>query len=204
MNIKIRDAKYVGTIYNNLKILPEVAFIGRSNVGKSSLINALLHRKNLVKTSKSPGKTRNVNFFQIDFIGLPSIYMVDLPGYGYSKVSRAMKKNWHYIVERYFTSNRDLRLAIILVDIRRGMEEEEIAILRMLEDAHIRCVVAATKIDKIGISQRQKGGLQIQKACGLSPLLCSSVSGQGISDFWKEIRNVLSMDRQRYEKVNSK
>jgi len=191
MNIKIKDARYAGTIYDNLKPIPEIAFIGRSNVGKSSLINALLHRKSLVKTSKHPGKTRNVNFFQVDFIGLPSVYVVDLPGYGYAKVSKAMKKDWQSIVQRYFTTDRDLRLVIILVDIRRGIEKEELSILKMLADSHLRCVVAATKIDKVGISKRQKKALEIQNALGESPALCSAASGAGIPDLWKEIKTAL-------------
>ncbi len=185
--MKIKDAQYAGNIYNKLKKMPEIAFIGRSNVGKSSLINALVQRKTLVQTSKTPGKTRNINFFQVDFMDHPSLYMVDLPGYGYAKVSKDMKIDWQTIIEKYFFGKRDLKLAIIIVDIRRGIEEEELQIINMLENAGIRYAIAATKVDRANSSQKQKGASAIQTACGKKPIVCASPLRQGVPGLWKEI-----------------
>ena len=144
MQVRVRSASYVGTVYEQLPPLPEIAFVGRSNVGKSSLINALLGRRSLVKTSKQPGKTRNVNFFQVDLVERPSLYLVDLPGYGYAQVSREMRQSWEGLVRRYLRGNTNLRLILVLVDLRRELREEEFIALKMARDQGARAVVVAT------------------------------------------------------------
>jgi GTP-binding protein len=121
----------------------------------------------------------------------PSIYLVDLPGYGYAKISKEMKIDWQTIIEKYFFSKRDLKLAVILVDIRRGLEEEEHQIIDMLNHAGIRYAIAATKIDRADSSQKQKGVSAIQTACGKKPILCASPLRQGVPDLWKEIVGAL-------------
>ncbi|MBF0395484.1 MAG: YihA family ribosome biogenesis GTP-binding protein [Desulfobacterales bacterium] len=130
--------------------LPEVAFIGRSNVGKSSLINTLTNRKNLVKTSKTPGCTRFVNFFIID----KSIIFVDLPGYGYSKAPLSIKKKWEPMIETYITTRKSLKGLFILLDIRREPKEEEKKIIGWLNSLNISYSFAITKADKLSKSKQ--------------------------------------------------
>ncbi len=187
MNVKIRNAEYVGSVYEDLPELPEVAFAGRSNVGKSSLINALLNRRSLVRTSKQPGKTRNVNYFQIDMVDLPSIYMVDLPGYGYAKVPQGMKDEWGKLAARYFHNNKNLKLLLVLVDIRRDVREEEFMALDLVKETEAKALVIATKADKLKRSQYQKNIARIKKQCGITPLLCSSLDKAGLEQIWDEI-----------------
>lgn len=187
MTVKLRDARYAGTIYNELPPLPQVAFAGRSNVGKSSLINALLNRKSLVKTSKVPGKTRNVNFFQVDLVDLPSIYMVDLPGYGYAKVPLDMKGEWGRLADRYFDGNRDLKLLMILIDIRRDIGEEESMIVDLARRALITPLFIATKADKLAFSARSGRIREIRAQSGHELIPASAHSKLGMEDIWERI-----------------
>ena len=129
--------------------LPEIAFSGRSNVGKSSLLNRLLNRKALARVSAVPGKTVTVNFFRLD-----GCRFVDLPGYGYAKVGFAEKQRWSSLVEGYFTSGRDLRLVVQLIDMRHPMSEQDAQMLAFLRDSKIPCVVALTKCDKLNKGER--------------------------------------------------
>jgi ribosome biogenesis GTP-binding protein YsxC/EngB len=184
---KIKDAQYAGTVYNELERLPQVAFAGRSNVGKSSLINALLNRKALVKTSKQPGKTKNINFFRVDMVDLPSIYMVDLPGYGYARVPLGMKTAWDELASRYFQGNRDLKLLLVLVDIRREMESEEFLIFDLARNAGITVLVVATKSDKLSYSARLKRAKEIRDASGIEPVQASAHSKLGLEEIWGRI-----------------
>ncbi len=181
---KIRDARYAGTVYNDLERLPQVAFAGRSNVGKSSLINTLLNRRTLVKTSKQPGKTRNINFFQVDMVDHPSIYMVDLPGYGYARVHHTMKSAWEELAERYFHENRDLKLLMVLIDIRRDLESDEYLIIDLARKASITPILVATKADKLNSSSRQKRIREISLASGIEPMPASSHSRLGMDEIW--------------------
>ncbi len=184
---KIRDAQYAGTVYNTLPSLPQVAFAGRSNVGKSSLINALVNRKALVKTSKQPGKTRNINFFKVDLVGLPSLYLVDLPGYGYARVPLGMKTAWDELASRYFEGNRDLELLMVLVDIRRELESEEFLILDLARNAGVTAAVVATKADKLTFSARGRRLREIREATGIEPVQASAHSKLGIEEIWDRI-----------------
>ena len=126
MRVKIRDASVTGDLPFHAPGLPQFAFAGRSNVGKSSLINTLLDRKSLVRTSKVPGKTRAVNFFQVDMVDLPSICLVDLPGYGYAKAPKGMSKSWNELASQYLSHNEDLKLVMLLVDITEGLERRRV------------------------------------------------------------------------------
>ncbi len=187
MMVKIRDAKYAGTVYNTLPSLPQIAFAGRSNVGKSSLINALLGRKTLVKMSKQPGKTKNINFFQVDIVECPSLYMVDLPGYGYAKVHRDMKSAWDELASRYFQNNRDLKILMVLLDIRRDLGPEELIVLDLARKASIKPLLIATKADKLTYSGRIKRIKEIRQATGIEPIPASAHTKLGMNDIWERI-----------------
>lgn len=187
MKVRVKDARFAGTLYDRIPELPQVAFAGRSNVGKSSLINALLNRKSLVRTSKQPGKTRNVNFFAVDMVDLPPIHMVDLPGYGFARVSQDMKDSWNRLAERYFHQNHNLMLIFLLVDIRRDLKDEEFMVLDLAQQSGCQSMVVATKVDKIGRNSREQRVAQIRKQCGLMPVLSSATTREGIDVLWESI-----------------
>ncbi len=135
-----------------LNDLPQIVFCGRSNVGKSSMINCLLNRKSLARTSSKPGKTATINFYDID----KKAYFVDLPGYGYAKVSYMEKRKWSIFMEDYFNSNCDKRLAISVVDLRHGASDLDIDMGTYLYEAKIPFIVVATKADKLSKTAAQK------------------------------------------------
>ncbi len=139
--------------------LPEIAFSGRSNVGKSSLLNKLLGRKNLARVSSMPGKTVTINFFK-----LPECRLVDLPGYGYAKVSNDEKKRWSELMESYFSSGRDLRLVVQLIDMRHAPSQQDIDMLEYMTECGIPFAVALTKCDKLNKTERMA---QLESICGV-------------------------------------
>ena len=139
--------------------LPEIAFSGRSNVGKSSLLNRLLGRKSLARVSSMPGKTVTINFFK-----LPDCRLVDLPGYGYAKVSHDEKKRWSDLMESYFSSDRDLRLVVQLIDMRHAPSQQDIDMLDYMTECGIPFAVALTKCDKLNKSERLA---QLESICGI-------------------------------------
>ncbi|MBP5264186.1 MAG: YihA family ribosome biogenesis GTP-binding protein [Lachnospiraceae bacterium] len=132
--------------------LPEVAFAGKSNVGKSSLINALMNRKNLARTSSQPGKTQTINFYNIN----NALYFVDLPGYGYAKVSLEIKAKWGKMIENYLKRSKQLKLVFLLIDIRHDPSENDRVMYNWIKDMGFAPVIIATKLDKINRSQIQK------------------------------------------------
>ena len=131
---------------------PEIVFAGRSNVGKSSLINTLVNIRNLAKTSQTPGKTRLINFFSID----NRFYFVDLPGYGYAKVSENEKEKWKKMIEGYFTSSRNIRLVILILDIRRGLTEKDNEMTAYLDHLDIPYALILTKYDKVSKNEARR------------------------------------------------
>ena len=159
-------------------ILPEVAFSGRSNVGKSSLINRLLGRKNLARTSATPGKTATINFYK-----LPTLRLVDLPGYGYAKVSFAEKRRWSDLIEGYFHADRDLRLVLQLVDMRHPPTADDRQMLQFMADAEIPFVVVLTKADKLKPTERAARLAAVEEEFaefeGLTLIPFSAVTGEG-------------------------
>ncbi len=175
--MQIRSAKFVTSLkdgfdtYNTT--LPEIAVVGRSNVGKSSFINMVTNQKRLSKVSKTPGKTRLVNYFLIN----ESFYLVDLPGYGYANLSKAQKETWDAMMGRYFQYAANLRAVLVLIDIRRVPTAEDNLMLDLLEHYSIPYIVAATKADKIAKSKRKHACRLIQKALshrGLGEVLAFS------------------------------
>ncbi len=133
-------------------LLPEVAFIGRSNVGKSSLLNLLVRRKAFARVSRTPGRTQEVNFFQVN----EELVLVDLPGYGYAKVSKSKRHSWQPLIDGYLRMTSQLRGIVLLLDIRRDPNAEDLAMLDYLADLEIPTLVVITKVDKLGASERAR------------------------------------------------
>lgn len=170
--------------------LPEVAFAGKSNVGKSSLINALLNRKSLARTSSQPGKTQTINFYNVN----KEIYFVDLPGYGYAKVSESEKKRWGVMIENYLNSSEMLRIVFLLIDIRHKPSANDIKMYEWISYVGFEPVIIATKSDKLKRSQLDKHIKQIREGIGASKdtiiVPFSAVSKQGVDtvlDFCDQI-----------------
>lgn len=168
--------------------LPEIVFSGRSNVGKSSMINKLLNRKALARTSSSPGKTATVNFYNIGFCRF-----ADLPGYGYAKVSPAEKQRWAELVEGYFAQERNFRLVVQIIDMRREPTKDDMAMLAFLRNKGIPFLIAASKCDKLNATQRAEmtalfGGIAAQ--CGTEFIPFSASSGEGAEQIRKKILSV--------------
>jgi len=172
--------------------LPEIAFAGRSNVGKSSLINTLVNRKNLVKTSATPGKTRLVNFFSVN----GRFVFVDLPGYGYAKVSKQERARWKPMVESYLTGRANLKGVILLQDIRRDPGAEEQDLIDFLHHANLPVLLVFTKADKLSGNRRSARIAQIEKRFSLTRdefLLFSAKTRQGKDRLWQRIAALLAL-----------
>ena len=171
-------------------VLPEIAFAGRSNVGKSSLINTLLNRKHLVKTSSTPGRTRLINFFVIN----KEFSFVDLPGYGYAKVPPSIQKNWGPMIETYLTSRKTLKGIVLIMDIRRMPGKYELNIMDWLYHYNIPAVLILTKADKLSKTKQIKHHLLISKALSVDKnylILFSAKSRQGKDDVWDAVEKLL-------------
>jgi len=160
--------------------LPEVAFAGRSNVGKSSLLNALSNRKNLFKVSRTPGRTRTIVHVETRLLGNAKIYLVDLPGYGYAKVSKGAKGAWGRLIDTYLKNRPTLHLVVVLVDVRRGPNTEEALLLDFLADNGIPTLLVATKLDRVSKSKQKSTLNKLQQETGIRVLGTSAVTRQGI------------------------
>jgi len=157
--------------------MPEAVFAGRSNVGKSSLINKLLGRKSLARVSSQPGKTATINFYSCE-----GARLVDLPGYGYAKVSRSEKERWAGLIDGYFAQSRDIRLVVMLIDSRHKPTADDITMLDFLEETGFPTVIALTKIDKLNKSERaaRLAAFPDELGCDEEMLIpFSSVTGEG-------------------------
>ena len=172
--------------------LPEIAFAGRSNVGKSSLINALVNRRSLVRTSSTPGRTQLLNFFAVN----DRFMLVDLPGYGFAKVPVAVKKSWGPMIRTFLEHRRVLRAVVFILDIRRVPREEDLQLLDWLEEFGGPTIPVVTKIDKVNRSQRDKQLKLIAAATGLPGdafSLFSAPRRSGVEDVWERIENALGL-----------
>lgn len=174
--------------------VPELAFAGRSNVGKSSLINKLLNRKNLARVSQKPGKTATVNFFDID----GCLNFVDLPGYGFAKVSKEEKKKWGTIIETYLNTRENLSQVILLVDSRHTPTEDDRTMMGFIRAACERAVVIATKCDKLKKSEIEEKMYDIIKTLRLEGddiiIPFSTVDGTGVEEFWSYVSEVIGVE----------
>lgn len=167
--------------------LPEIAFAGRSNVGKSSLINTITRKKNLARTSSTPGCTRVINFFIVN----NKISLVDLPGYGYAKAPTASREEWRPMIETYLKQRKSLKSVIVILDVRRNPSEKDLNLLDWLSHYGIIPTVVLTKIDKISRSQARVRQQKIKKLLALStdPILFSAQTGEGKDIIWGAIKD---------------
>lgn len=164
--LKMINASYVKSIMDwrdaPQPALPEIAFVGRSNVGKSSLINALVNIRNFARVSKQPGKTQSINFFSVD----DRFYLVDLPGYGFAKTSRGLQITWQRAIEGYLLNSRNLRKLMILIDARVGVKSSDLQLIEWVKFNRIPAALVATKIDKVGRGKRRQQLSAIATATG--------------------------------------
>jgi len=170
--------------------LPEIAFAGRSNVGKSSLINTLVNRKHLVKTSSTPGRTRLLNFFVIN----ESFAFVDLPGYGYARVPDAVKKQWGPMIETYLSTRTSLKGVVLITDIRRIPGDEDLSVIEWLKYYGIPKILVLTKADKLSKTQQIARQIAIAKKFSVDKgelLLFSATSRQGKERVWESIETMI-------------
>lgn len=165
--------------------LPELAVVGRSNVGKSSLINALTGHAGLARTSRTPGRTRLVNWFEVN----GKFLLVDLPGYGYAEVTRDMRASWRPLIESYLSGRKTLAGVLLLIDVRRGPQDEELDFVPWLEARDIPVVVALTKADKLPKNKRTLEVGKARKQLGLrrDPHAVSAQSGDGLDPLWRSV-----------------
>lgn len=171
--------------------LPEAALVGRSNVGKSSFINAMLNRKNIARVSSTPGKTREINFYNLD----DKMHFVDLPGYGFASVAKDKKASWGDVIQTYLISRQQLKLIVMLADIRHKPSEDDVLMYQWITSHNIPHIVVATKVDKITKS-KVKGRLDEIKAvlgmAGQTVLVpFSSETKQGRDEIWQHIESII-------------
>ena len=181
---------------------PEIAFAGRSNVGKSSLLNSLARRKALAKVSATPGKTRMINIFNAD----GAFFLVDLPGYGFAKVTQQEQERWGKMMSGYFQTSKSLRLTLHLVDIRHEPTRDDVTMNRFLRQTEQPFFVVATKADKISKAQRQKNIALIGRALEVQPwqiLPYSSETGEGRKELLKVIEDALKAGKENKETVSA-
>jgi len=174
------------------EILPEIAFAGRSNVGKSSLINTLVNRKHLVKTSSTPGRTQLINFFDIN----QNLSFVDLPGYGYARVPEAVRKTWGPMIETYLSSRRTLKGVVIIMDIRRLPREEEQNLIHWLAHYSIAAILVLTKTDKLSKTKMTKQQDAIARSLAVEKkdvILFSAKTRRGRDSVWDAILTLTSL-----------
>ena len=203
--MNVLDAEFVAgaTVLGQLPAptFAEVAFAGRSNVGKSSLINNLVQRKKLVRTSGAPGCTRAINIFRVRLRAQGEqaeeahLDLVDLPGYGYAQRSKAERKSWGPLIEGFLSERPGLRGAVVIVDIRRGVQDDDLQLLEFLESVDVTPILVATKIDKLAASKRKPAVAALKRDLNRPVIPYSSVTGDGREALWNRILSVSSIDR---------
>lgn len=177
-------------------MLAEIAFGGRSNVGKSSLMNLLMQRRSLVRTSSTPGATRGLNFFRATLRSGVTMDLVDLPGYGYAKRSKSERVAWGALVEGFLKKRSGLRAVVVIVDARRGLEDDDRELLEFLEHAKRTPVLVATKLDKVPRSKRAAVLKDIGKAAGRRVIGTSATDGAGREELWRELLRASGLGAQ--------
>jgi GTP-binding protein len=196
MKTRIRRAEIVATAARASQLPPpdpewhEVALLGRSNVGKSSLLNKLVRRKQLARTSSTPGKTRLIHVYEVD-LGSFQVRLVDLPGYGYAKVARSERNSWQPMIEDYLARRESLRAAVLLQDLRRDVSQDESLLLDWLDEQTVPSLVAITKTDKLKPMRRAKRLRELKAQLPIAPgwvVPTSAETGDGIDALWRAIR----------------
>ncbi len=189
--VKVKSAEITMSAVNRSQYpvdgIPEIALAGRSNVGKSSLINGLLNRKSFARTSQTPGKTRTINFYLIN----NEFFFVDLPGYGYAKVSKSEKDKWGEVMERYLSDRKELCSILLLVDVRHEPTDDDKMMYDWIKFFGYNCIVVATKADKISRGNYQKHISIIRNKLEMNPddrvVITSASDKIGIANLWDEI-----------------
>jgi GTP-binding protein len=172
--------------------LPEIAFLGRSNVGKSSLINSLTGHRGLAFTSGTPGRTQTINFYRIhNFSGInAAFYFVDLPGYGYARAPALLAREWKKLIEHYLKHREFLKSSCLILDTRRGWMPTDLDLKRWLEEQCREYLVIATKTDKLNRTELERGLRAIREE-GVEPLPFSALTGRGVREIWQAIAKTL-------------
>lgn len=196
MSLPLRRAEHVATAANvaglpaaDPRARPEVAFLGRSNAGKSSLLNALVRRKQLARTSGTPGKTRLLHLYEVEIAG-QCVRLVDLPGYGYAKVAKRERDAWKTMIEGYLAQREGLCAAVLLQDVRRDVGDDERLLLDWLDEQRVPALVAITKTDKLKPMRRAQRLRELRAELPLAPariVATSAESGDGIDALWRAI-----------------
>jgi GTP-binding protein len=194
----VLDAQYVTTAMDVASLPPplfaEVAFAGRSNVGKSSLINSLAQRSKLARTSSTPGCTRGLNLYRLSLRGGGQIDFVDLPGYGFAQRSKSERAGWGPMIEGFLERRAGLRGVVLLVDVRRGLEDEERQLLDYLAHIRKRALVVATKVDRLPVNKRKTTVLALAKQSGVKALPFSAHTGEGRDELWRALKALGSVE----------
>jgi GTP-binding protein len=199
---QVVDAKFVAGATSADKLPPpalaEIAFAGRSNVGKSSLMNALMQRKSLVRTSNTPGRTREINVFYARLADGLALHLVDLPGYGFAKVSKAEKRAWAPMLEGYLAARPTLRAVVLLVDVRRGVEDDDRELVDFVARGRTaeankppEVVVVATKLDKLALNKQKIELAKVKTAAKVPVIGFSAETGEGRDALWGRLRAAL-------------
>lgn len=170
----------------------EFAVAGKSNVGKSSLLRLLFNNRKMVKVSRTPGRTREINFFRVDIKEGPSLVVADLPGYGYAKVPMSMREEWGTFITDYLQSRTMLKAVFLLFDARRDVSEDEYEFIEWLNLNNIKVFPVMTKVDQIPKTHWGKASIRISEACGMRPVMFSSLKPLGIDDIWRKVISLLN------------
>jgi GTP-binding protein len=193
--MKINEAEFIGSAHDGSwyppPALPEIAFAGRSNVGKSSLINALARRQKLARTSSEPGRTRSINFYRVN----RRMVFADLPGYGYAKVSKTEREQWRALIEAYLEGRQNLRGVVLVMDLRREPSPEDRELAAYLAALGRPVIVAATKADKLGPTHRERPRRALAAGLGLAPdqvTLFSAAAGTGRDELWARLQKLMT------------
>jgi GTP-binding protein len=196
---RVTSAEFVAGAVDDASLPPptllEVAFAGRSNVGKSSLLNATMQRKGLARTSNTPGCTRQINVYEVRCSDGLSLRFVDLPGYGWAKRSKTERVQWQAMIEGYLQKRAGLRAVAVLVDVRRGVEDEERQLVDFLRQPRLvsdpkpmEIILVATKVDKVSASARKPALAVVNRNAGTRAIGFSAVTGEGREELWARIR----------------
>ncbi|MFH7320467.1 ribosome biogenesis GTP-binding protein YihA/YsxC [Desulfurivibrio sp. D14AmB] len=180
--MKIDNIHFVDSVFSLSRLpegeLPEIAFAGRSNVGKSSLINCLVRRKNLVKVSARPGKTQSLNFYLVD----ETLHLVDLPGYGYAKVDKGLQEKWRLLISSYLETRPNLRCVVVIIDLRHALKDLDRMLIGWLQSVAVPYLPVYTKMDKLSRNEQQRQARALDAGLGITAadrLLFSAKTGEG-------------------------